>query len=152
MCYFVVAELEHGEIDLPDGLRFDPCDFGLVARPGRELRCVTDGHCSCSLVRPASDVEARLRAKSARKGWSDTKIERAIAARRATEARKPGPSPALFESWLRDLVVSGATVRVFVHWADALLHAERRHRAMPLSDLGRTPIPEEGWVDFDAGG
>ena len=74
-------------------LRFSAVDApGLAPAPGKRLACVTDGKCSCRLVRrDRADREQALRAKYRKRGWSAAKIERALSdARRAREKTMRG--------------------------------------------------------------
>jgi hypothetical protein len=85
---------------------------------------ITDGHCACSvypsrranIARDPDDERRRYQ----RKGWSQSKIERAIEARRVAHARARSSSqPDLakcFVEAISHLVTSGARVTLLAHF------------------------------------
>ena len=87
-----------------------------VLRDGEHQYVTTRGHCDCGTVlAPRQDTPeafeealARQEARMRRKGWSDSKIARAIEDRRKADAKPGGGGPDSFELWsaaLRELRV-----------------------------------------------
>ena len=85
-----------------------------VLRDGERQYLTTRGHCDCGTVlAPRHDTPeafeeklAKEAARMTRKGWSETKIERAIADQRRADARPSGGGSDSLELWnavLRDL-------------------------------------------------
>jgi hypothetical protein len=89
-----------------------------------ELFEVTSGHCSCDLIihgtEPISDKQrSTLRQKYKRNGWSETRIDRALADLESAQNRRSiarNAPRARFHSLLRALAVeSPGGVRVVIH-------------------------------------
>jgi len=116
MCHFVtlIAPTEdadsvravmerHGRAAAP----IDNPSVRSVLRDGESQYLTTRGHCDCGTVlAPRHDAPETLEEKLAkeavrmkRKGWSETKIERAIADRRKADARPAGGGSDSLELW-----------------------------------------------------
>lgn len=131
MCYFVtigVPERHAGRIReaFSRGYQLDETKNASVLAafpPHCAARLLTSGMCSCDLyARPRSplsgDREQRLRRKYAKRGWSEAKIERAIAEAGVEEQVAmsfSGLAPAVVEG-LQALCASAGKAAVVVHW------------------------------------
>jgi hypothetical protein len=133
MCYLVTIgtrELWSGVEVLPGRdqlLAVRPSTNGslrAVFPPEDHLFEITSGHCSCDLVigeaRPTvEDRLARLRAGYEKRGWSQTKIARAVADCQFAQERQLDTRAAPKEhlvALLRTLASRPGGVRVFVHF------------------------------------
>ncbi len=143
MCFFIIADLPTDVIALPEGLYLSECRYVFPAEPDRQLVCITDGNCSCNLYRRTDDKDSKLRAKYAKRGWSASKIERAMADR---AAKSDAGSEVVFEQWLAAVAGIEPGIRIFVHWDSAPQNWHVQHPPMLALDLGRLQIPDEGWV------
>jgi hypothetical protein len=97
VCYFVTLGVQQAGVAAVT--RIGTPQSGLQVRPSRNssvaaafprgdvLFQITDGHCSCDLFSGATGKsardEARHRERYRRKGWSETKVSRALEAKRA---------------------------------------------------------------------
>jgi hypothetical protein len=96
---------------------------------GAALLDITDGGCSCSFYRSEMKrepwSESSLRARYARKGWSDAKIARAVDAKLAAHARRAGGGvQRQFCRSIEVLVAGGALVALVSHHYSGLFATE----------------------------
>lgn len=151
---FIVIELPARDVPkLPEGLRFAEAIEGLEAAPSRRLVCVTDGQTSCRLVRRSAwDGEDKLRKKYAKKGWSKSRVERALAnARRAHDQEDRGNvHQVAFEAWLRSVVAAIGATRIYVHTTSSAVDASREYDAVAVAAIGPGhALPVEGWLTLE---
>jgi hypothetical protein len=114
MCRFMViglreSDVEHALRALPEGICMEPCKIAGVLEqmpPGFSAWTVTDGICSCSLLLEEhfKADQDREEAKYRKKGWSETKIRRALSDSEHTAASRLRTSrrKALYQ-WLNEL-------------------------------------------------
>jgi hypothetical protein len=141
MCYLVTAGAREGRtqveaflgVDSPLALRTSKNpSLRLVFPRADRLFDVTHGVCSCDLVkprkrRPAAAQHPRLHAQYDRKGWSEAKIARALADRKAARDRqlKRGTEPARdLIKLLQILAARPGGVRVVVHFYSGSFESE----------------------------
>ena len=155
MCYFVtigVPERHAGRIrdTFSRGYQLDETKNAsvLAAFPADyAARLVTSGMCSCDLyARPRSplsgDREQRLRRKYARRGWSEAKIERAIAEAGVEEqvaTSFSGLAPVVVEG-LQSLCASAGEAAVVVHWYKG--DTETARLSLSQQTCASTELPE----------
>jgi hypothetical protein len=86
------------------------------------LSVVTRGGCSCDLAgRPAADFdEAAERLKYRKKGWSASKIERAVLGKRPNERA----NYATFRETLASVVRATGEARIMAHWFSGPIETE----------------------------
>lgn len=110
---------------------------------------VTDGHCSCGLVEARGDGETKKRARYERRGWSATKIERAL---RESSRSDPAGAPLLapFGRAVIELLATSEEVRVLVGWNLRFAAADTRwpeHRARSAElASGAVGLPTEAML------
>lgn len=150
VCYSVTIELPPSHEGAPDPLVLSECNQSLRPRRRGRLVDVTDGHCSCSLVRDEGKDDEQLTAKYRKKGWSPAKIERALADRRSARAKRGDVGPELLENWLAELARRYRSVAVFVHWSSTPLDPDASHPSIRTEDLGDGPLPREAWFDVES--
>ena len=123
MCHFVTLIVPTGDTDAVAAVMdrhgrvaapIDNPSIRKVLREGEHQYLTTRGHCDCGTVlAPRHDTPetfeeklAREEARMRRKGWSETKVARAIEDRRRANARPRGGGSDSLELWsaaLRDL-------------------------------------------------
>lgn len=145
MCYFITLAVPatHEKLILahvPRGMHVAPAANPHMIRAlpaGFVTRYLMAGGCSCDLFSTDQSVdhsfdEAKLRHAYSSRGWSDAKIDRAIAQKRQaqhTVAHRVGFRDDV-TSLLQTLVEAIPRVGLFVHWYDsgiddAVLHIDR---------------------------
>lgn len=112
---------------------------------GAMLLDITDGGCSCSFYRSEIQEDAwsesALRARYARKGWSNAKITRAIEGKRAAhERRSEDSAQERFCRSIEALVLGGAQVTLISHDYRGLFSAEQ------VNIDGRTEVPLQTFI------
>ena len=148
MCHFLTIAVPRKTVpEVPQEflrrIRFDEHTNQSVTRhtpPNWTSFTATSGGCSCDFYH-AQDValerRTKLEKKYRKKGWSDTKIQRALESRRD----EPGRSAGLREDIL-DLVSNLGTafgeVRLSLHWYSGDVGTEN----FDLTDLGRIPLKD----------
>lgn len=152
MCYFITMAVPKGQAEdirkkyAESGLSLDPTSNPSAQQPaGPDFvpLLVTGGGCSCAwYVRPDCDThdeeQRRRREKYRKLGWSDAKIERAL----ATPPKTPPPDSGLHPT-IRDLLKEVAAecgeVRVWVHdftgRAESEPYTIRRTQSCALSEV-----------------
>ncbi len=135
MCYFITIGMQQNKSAAatavaPRGLRVQPRVNRSISQylPKRVTTFVVTKHgCSCALFCEESEkpdeeeVIEKLRRKYQSRGWSPTKIERALAQHRA-DRRSPEPPYGLVppvRSFLADLCNEVGELFVIVHWGTA---------------------------------
>lgn len=146
MCYMIVVGLpqaaqQHWIARLPSGMRAGAARYeGLSTRMGGfPTFIVTTGMCSCDLFNRGSDQHTFK--KYQKKGWSKTKIERAIANQKKANIHA-GLHPDL-RHWLADAAIATRHAYLLVHWDSAplpcgaaivLTAEELREQTLPIKD------------------
>lgn len=139
MCWFItigvpariastIAARSHG-IDL---MPFDDSPTTSLFPAGLSCFVATHGGCSCDLMEfPASERrfdEAKARARLARRGWPDAKIDRAVASKRESLSRpvepKRGTGVAALRELIADLVRASGRVYLLAHIYSGNIHSE----------------------------
>ena len=147
MCYYITVAIPCGSTpklmsQMTAGLRLDRHENKSILKmvpESAECYLITNGEpdhrCSCQLYRSAEGeddhrldpVAARVR-RYQKKGWSESKIERAVAAMRAEAARQRFEE---FQGIRHDvrsvisrLVESHTPVHILVHWYDGDVQTE----------------------------
>ena len=129
MCYMVVVALPSAAQQkrlsyLPEGIYSWPSVY-----PGLSVRMkhwqpviVGTSGCSCDLFLPQSDAKTRnLRRKYEKQGWSQAKIERAMADHGPTGF--PGNLHPGLRHWLAESAQEAGEAFLIVHWDSARLEA-----------------------------
>lgn len=149
MCFFLTIavpakQAEHiAETFGPDFQTFPSANAAVSeALPeGYVARVLTSGMCSCNLYsRPggaaAASPEDHIRRKYERRGWSESKIARALAlagaAKSKSHRRFAGVRADVVER-LQRLCRSGGGVALLVHWYNGDVHTERFSPSRPTS-------------------
>lgn len=125
MCYFVFVSVPSSKViavenSATTGLSVHPISSPVVDAlfpQGHVVFEVTDGACSCSLY-PSNTRhrdEAKRRAKYKQKGWSASKIERALNSKRQHDSKKRDIGRT-FETFLDNIVATAGEIGLFVHW------------------------------------
>ena len=121
MCYMVVVGIpEEAERKwlprLPEGLNSWMASYpGLSAHmDGFTPHIIGTSMCSCDLFHPEADPPYQLRKRYRRKGWSESKIDRAMENRRSTE--KQNGLREDVRHWLAETVEEGGAAYLWVHW------------------------------------
>jgi hypothetical protein len=164
MCYFItigvpaklVSALEefHREYKLtPHGNASIRKAFGAEHKPFT----ITSGGCSCSLYSQPGEQqgkqEARLRAKYKKKGWSQAKIDRAMANKsHATQYKFNGLHPDLRQH-LSQVISTLKHLYMFVHWYSDNVDIESINivtkKAISVSDLlNNAPVPQDTLIQM----
>lgn len=115
-------------------------EFGAPLPADGSTLSISDGHCACSVyaggaAQPGIDMDAERR-RYQRKGWSQSKTERAIDAKRAAHER-PAREHELakaFAAAIEDLMTSGARVKLLASDYDSSFHVSGYAR-LALGDL-----------------
>lgn len=126
-----------------------------VAGKGFEPFLVTRGPCSCGLYRdpqiPIPDRQRNKRAKYERRGWSEAKIERALAdsARASRPEEVNGPHPEVI-ALAAEAAKRAGTVRLWAHFFNGHVETEtyaggpvRRVPVARLPEAAPTLNPDE---------
>lgn len=135
MCVFIAVSIAgyRGDPALPFRERrlvAEPlsAEFGAPLPADGSTLSVSDGHCACSLyvggaAQPGFDVDAERR-RYQRKGWSQSKIDRAIDAKRAAHERpaRENELAKAFVAAIEDVVTGGARVRLLASDYDSSFH------------------------------
>lgn len=127
MCYFVTVGVRPGEIDALKPFRDGGFDVSrarndsLATAFGSDYAAfhVTIGGCSCDLRSSTEDVRAKYR----RKGWSPSKVERALK-NRERAGERAGAAARFLEAF-RALSNDATDVLVFGHWYSREVDDER---------------------------
>lgn len=114
---------------------------------------ITDGHCSCSiyqiLLADNSEVNSqKLLQKYRRKGWSETKIQRAIDSSNQTQ-----PKDLIdLRRILANIVEQVGSIWILAHQYEGLIESEKldglNHRELKIAELldNKTEVPEDAIV------
>jgi hypothetical protein len=127
MCVFIAVAVAgyRGDVTQPfreRGLKVETLTGPFAAKlPAGTHLSITDGHCACSVFPSRPEITAvdpgEERRRYERKGWSKSKIDRAIEAKRAAHAR-PSRQPdlsKLFVAAIEHLTTLGARVTLLAH-------------------------------------
>jgi hypothetical protein len=158
MCYFITLEMPNEYVEewqekLPGSISIGPNIYPELQSSiaDNDLICITHDGCSCDLFRRSKNTEEdKLRNKYKKKGWSNAKIDRALANHSDSGQNKDALSLA-FESWLCDLAALNVPVRLFVHWDSKELKQDKTTSIISNADLRerKVRIPEEKWVEIE---
>ena len=171
MCYFVTlgvpaagaAAAVHALREAKPGLSVRPCQNPSVSASfpkSDQIFEITHGGCSCDLflaaASPAGD-EPRQREQYRRKGWSETKIERALAGRRLAHRGRQTAAAVEFRETVVKLAGVAGGLRLLSHMYSGNVDTEM------VSHIGRQSLlvhdfvanggvfPEDVIVDISAG-
>jgi hypothetical protein len=121
MCYMVVVALPPKMEDacfarLPEGMRHWSADYEELKQStnGWPLRVVGTSICSCDLYKPRKDYEEWFRHKCQKRGWSNAKIDRALAERK-DRGFQGGLHPDI-RRWLAEAAEEAGGIYLLVHW------------------------------------
>lgn len=163
MCYFItvavpVTEVERLRQAVPREMHLSSSNNPSVVQwLGSDARTflVTTGNCSCDLYHAAgaredAAVEAALRRKYSRKGWSDAGIQRALAQARGARQRRlafTGLRSDLL-ALLCELADRGVGLSLLVHWynGDPEKEAVAIRGRMVARCHGSMPPVEPDWL------
>jgi hypothetical protein len=143
MCHFLTVSVPGSIVPaVPEKFRkqfsFDlhtnPSVVSLIS-PGWISFTATSGGCSCGFYQShdrSKDRVEKLRKKFSNKGWSESKIARALEPNKAESVPNLGLRPDVVDL-LNDLVCSFGEVRVSLHFYSGAIETEVFH----LEDVGR---------------
>ncbi|MEW6347823.1 MAG: hypothetical protein AB1646_02065 [Thermodesulfobacteriota bacterium] len=165
MCYFIVVGIPEETAatalrSLPAGLRAIPdSQYGGLNRwmSGCALFVVVEGMCACSLFTPKPKAPGRSRLKKLRRkyeqqGWSEAKIQRALADILNRPERDAGLRPGLAD-WIADIAEGAGRVYLYVHWASDKIARDPLRQALTPTAVRADPASvEEGRLITVSGG
>lgn len=151
MCFKLnIAHPARLPLGAPDGFELREVALASFPRDVQVLSAETGG-CACDLVwADTADATGVERSKRRQKGWSESKIQRALDAR--THARdKSNPGRAAFERWLTTAVQSTPGLRVLVSEHGEPDPSVSEVRDVRVTDFLRSPLQYRGgWVRLQA--
>lgn len=142
MCFFLTVAVPARHAGRIDGAFGRGFQTHVTANPsvtaalpaGYEARLVTSGigMCSCGLYAPpraaaTTDPTAHLRRRYERLGWSQAKIQRALAQAAASASKRDQPASGLRDDVVERLVAlcrAAGSVAFLVHWYDEDIETE----------------------------
>lgn len=164
MCYYITIALPEKKAELinsgvPKELKVEPVVNLTVNKqlPSNfDTYTVTSGPCSCGLFSeklpdesPEADIK-RLKRKYKAKGWSKTKIDRAISSHLEQTRDNYGLDPDL-SLYIADLADKSDELIIFVHWYDGDVESEKftlsKGRKVSSTQLrNENPIEKEDYI------
>jgi hypothetical protein len=174
MCIYLTLGVDRHSADhvldhAPEGFRVGPTrneDLRRQLSPLLALECRSPDMCDCSMFRHLTDTASRAEADAAsdaelaadrrRRGWSQAKIEKALANRNSARTHRPVPRAAewaeAFRTWMPLLVSDVGEVVLVAHmfaggpWPEPVtLSGNLTIRAADIAS-GPVEIPEDAQV------
>ena len=174
MCWFVTVGVPQGARQTMESiakahrpLQFSPLPTTptvAVFPAGASCMEVTHGGCSCDLYSAppepgqAEDQLARARQRLERKGWSASKIERALEAKATGGLRRGRPREAAtaFKAFIAELVGILGSVHVFAHFYSGNQHEQAvgspKAAAISLQSFAEAGFPPDTITSVRAAG
>jgi len=140
MCYFITIGVPANRSDdvrrhVPRGMQFLRIQNPALAKAmgsEHETFILTTGDCSCNLYRPPGESDDneqsridRLQKKYAKKGWSESKIQRAIGSRRESTALEFVGLRDNVGELLVQMTAAAGRIGIVVNWYSGLIDDEK---------------------------